>query len=291
VENQVSEKAFTIQQIGPRDSPERKRADEIYEGIIVPAVEETGLEPYRADLDLTPGAITPKMLSELLGARVVIADLTGRNANVFYELGITHSFARPLISIAESSSALPFDAKDERVIELGECPPSGLGFRQGQLAIASLRQSLEIVLAESYVPRSPLREVAANRSVDQLAPDNPLAAEMAQMREALDQIRQKITLDLSERNTAAYDASPSAERNSLDRRISDLRAFEREYRSRLIAYLEGQLRELESITPNKELPEKDELVKRIDFLRRFEREYHGRLKDYLEGQLRDLKAP
>src|ERR1700733_7469768 len=141
----MSERVFVIQQIGASDSPERRRADEIYEGIIVPAVENSGLEAYRADLDATPGAVTPKMLSELLTARVVIADLTGRNPNVFYELGITHSFARPLISIADSSDSLPFDAKDERIIALGEYPPSGLGLMQGQKAIALLCESLRIV--------------------------------------------------------------------------------------------------------------------------------------------------
>jgi len=164
---------------------------------------------------------------------VVIADLTGHNPNVFYELGITHSFARPLISVADSAASLPFDAKDERIIELGECPPTGLSFRQGQRAIASLRESLKIVLNENYTPRSPLREVAANRSVDRLAPDNPVAAEMAQVREALEDIRQKLAL---ERNTQGK-FSP-AERERLERRIDDLRAFEREYRSRLKAYLQ-----------------------------------------------------
>jgi hypothetical protein len=188
----MGERAFVIQQIGAKDSSERRRADEIYEYIVVPPVQDAGLEPYRADLDLTPGAITPKMLAELLGARVVIADLTGRNPNVFYELGITHSFARPLISIADSSRSLPFDAKDERVIELGEYSSSGLSLIQGQNALASLRESLRIVLDDNYVPPSPLREVAANRSVDQLAPNDPVAAEMAQMRETLEEIRRRV---------------------------------------------------------------------------------------------------
>jgi hypothetical protein len=188
----MAERVFVIQQIGAADSPERKRADEIYDGIIVPAVEDVGLEPYRADLDLTPGAITSKMLAELLNARAVIADLTGRNPNVFYELGVTHSFVRPLVSIADSSKSLPFDAKDERVIELGEYLPTGLGLRQGQKAIASLKESLRIVLAEEYVPPSPLRDVAASRSVDALAPKEPLAAEMAQMRETLEDIRKSV---------------------------------------------------------------------------------------------------
>jgi len=188
----VVDQAFIIQQIGAKESSERRRADEIYNYIIVSAVTAAGLKPYRADLDLTPGAITPKMLTELLNARLVIADLTGNNANVFYELGITHSFARPLISVAGSSSDLPFDAKDERVIELGEYPPTGLTYIQGEQARISLEESLKIVLADGYTPPSPLREVAANASVDQLAPENPVAAEMAQMREALEDIRKRV---------------------------------------------------------------------------------------------------
>jgi hypothetical protein len=187
------DRAFVIQQIGKTDSPERRRADEIYNYIIVPAVVVAGLEPYRADLDLSPGAITPRMLSELLKARLVIADLTGHNPNVFYELGITHSFVRPLISIADSASTLPFDAKDEKVIELGDYPQDGLGFMQGQQAVTRLQESLKIVLADGYIPPSPLREMAANASVDQLVPENPLAAEMAQMRETLEEIRKNIT--------------------------------------------------------------------------------------------------
>jgi hypothetical protein len=188
------ERAFIIMQVGASGSTERKRADEIYQYVVAPAVEDAGLEPYRSDLDLNPGAITPKMLSQLLGARVIIADLTGRNPNVFYELGIAHSFARPVISIADSASALPFDAKDERVIELGEYPSTGLAYSKGEEAKLSLRNSLTIVLADKYVPPSPLREAAAYRSVDQLAPENPLAAEMAKIRDTLEKLQENIAV-------------------------------------------------------------------------------------------------
>ena len=203
----MDERAFVIQQIGAKDSPERRRADEIFNYVIVPAVKDAGLDPYRADLDLTPGAITPKMLAELLSARVVIADLTGRNPNVFYELGITHSFACRLISIADSSKILPFDAKDERVIELGEYPSTGLGWVQGQDASKSLRDSLRIVLDDNYVAPSPLREVATNRSIDQLANKDPHAAEMAQIREALEDIRKRITPRVSTPQSVRNDVS------------------------------------------------------------------------------------
>jgi hypothetical protein len=201
-------------QIGTKDSPERRRADEIFNFIVAPVVRAAGLDPYRADLDPSPGAITPKLLSELLSARLVIADLTGRNPNVFYELGVTHSFARPLISIADSSSSIPFDAKDERIIELGEYQASGLTYIQGEQAKTALQESLMIVLADGYSAPSPLREVAANRSVDDLAPEDPVAAEMAQMREALEEIRKRL---------APRSAVPSAIQEDLSvlRRVID----------------------------------------------------------------------
>jgi cell division septum initiation protein DivIVA len=82
-------------------------------------------------------------------------------------------------------------------------------------------------------------------------------------------------------------------REELERRVDDLRAFEREYRSRLKAYLEGQLRDLEAgVTDSGTRPAIDpaDIASRVDELRAFEREYRSRLKAYLEGQLRDLEA-
>lgn len=189
--NHMSEQgqAFVVMQVGPKESAERKRADEIYDYVIRPALAKFSVKAYRADQDFTPGAITPKMLTELLESRLVIADLTGRNPNVFYELGITHSFARPLISIADSAGNLPFDAKDERVIEMGVYPDTGLAYAQGEEAKKALIASLEIVLADGFVPPSPLREIAGSQSLDALAPENPLASEIGQIRETLEEIK------------------------------------------------------------------------------------------------------
>jgi cell division septum initiation protein DivIVA len=83
------------------------------------------------------------------------------------------------------------------------------------------------------------------------------------------------------------------QREELERRVDDLRAFEREYRSRLRAYLEGQLRDLDAgdLSPSREPSgEAEQLERRVDDLRAFEREYRSRLRAYLEGQLRDLEA-
>ena len=59
------------------------------------------------------------MVKALIGSPVVIADLTSRNPNVYYELGIAHSFGKKTIIICESAESLAFDARDERAITLG----------------------------------------------------------------------------------------------------------------------------------------------------------------------------
>jgi hypothetical protein len=186
----VIDTVFVVMQVGGNQSSERRRANEVFDYIIKPALEEVGLTPYRADLDPSPGAITPKLLSELVSARLVIADLTGRNPNVYYELGITHAFAKPFIAIADSVSHIPFDLKDERVIEIGDYNTDvGLVYAQGVRAKERLVVSLGVVLAPEYVPPSPLREAASTRSLDDLSPEDPfaaVAAELTQIRETLD---------------------------------------------------------------------------------------------------------
>jgi hypothetical protein len=175
---------FVIMQVGEKGSPDRRRADEVYNYVVAPIVQKAGLQLYRSDLDATPGQVNQQMLRKLLEARVVIADLTGRNPNVFYELGIVHSFARPVIALVDTAKSLPFDAHDERVIELGE-HGSSLSVAQAEGAKIALAQALDVVLAADYVPASPLAEVAAGRSLDQLAPGDPVAAELAAIRESM----------------------------------------------------------------------------------------------------------
>jgi nucleoside 2-deoxyribosyltransferase len=49
-------------------------------------------------------------------ARLIIADMTERNPNVFYELGIAHTLGKPVIMITQSMDYVPFDLKHLRCI-------------------------------------------------------------------------------------------------------------------------------------------------------------------------------
>lgn len=175
---------FVISQIGDKGSNERKRADEIYEFVVEPVAIRHGLAVKRSDLDPTPGTITTQIIKGIINAKVVIADLTGRNPNVFFELGVAQSFAKPLVLLVKDPNMLPFDVKGERTIVVGD--GEVLGVSDAKSASESLIESLKIVLEEGYQPASLVTEVASARSLDALAPDNPITAEVGTLRELLE---------------------------------------------------------------------------------------------------------
>jgi hypothetical protein len=84
--------------------------DKSYRIIIQKAVEEAGLECIRADDVVHAGIIDKPMYELLLGADVVVADLSTSNANAIYELGVRHALKpHTTIVIAEKNFKFPFD--------------------------------------------------------------------------------------------------------------------------------------------------------------------------------------
>ena len=84
--------------------------DAVYREIIAPAVQEAGLDPIRADEEKVGGTIHKPMFERLMLCDYAVADITGANPNVYYELGIRHAM-RPsstVILFAEGTT-LPFD--------------------------------------------------------------------------------------------------------------------------------------------------------------------------------------
>jgi hypothetical protein len=178
---------FFITQLGAKGSLERRRADEVEKYILSVAREAFGLEVIRSDKEPTPGQITSQIVRRIVDSTVIVADLTGGNANVFYELGIAHAFGRPVILLVKSVNAVPFDVHSERMIVIGDADV--IGASEAEDASKRLRQALSIVLEPGYVPRSLVTDVAEKRSIDALAPGNPLAAELRAIRAGVETIR------------------------------------------------------------------------------------------------------
>ena len=78
--------------------------------IIAPAVERAGLEPIRADEEKIGGTIHKPMFERLMLCHYAVADITGANPNVFYELGIRHAMRpRSTVIVFGEGTVLPFD--------------------------------------------------------------------------------------------------------------------------------------------------------------------------------------
>ncbi|SRR5579862_529795 len=106
---------FFITPIGEPGSTERKRADQV-QRYILREVLGRKYKIVRADELAHPGSITHQIISLLYNADLVIADLTGSNANVAYELAVRHAFNKVSIHLIDRADHIPFDLKDERTI-------------------------------------------------------------------------------------------------------------------------------------------------------------------------------
>jgi hypothetical protein len=110
---------FVIAPIGDADSEIRRRSDQILRHLIQPAAKECGYDKaIRADQISEPGIITTQVIQHIIDDALVIADLTGRNPNVFYELAIRHALRRPYVQIIQRGERIPFDVAGLRTIEV-----------------------------------------------------------------------------------------------------------------------------------------------------------------------------
>jgi hypothetical protein len=88
-----------------------------FEKIFKPAIDKTGLKPVRADADIfATGKIIDQIWRGINAAKVLVAELTTRNANVLYELGIAHALKKPVVLVSSNQSDVPFDLQHIRII-------------------------------------------------------------------------------------------------------------------------------------------------------------------------------
>ena len=98
----------------PFDDPPMER---VYQNAMVAAIRETGLEPVRADRSSQPKVV--EYIWVLLNqARMIVADITGSNPNVLYELGVSHTLGKPTVILrSDPASMVPFDVRGLRSIK------------------------------------------------------------------------------------------------------------------------------------------------------------------------------
>ncbi|MDH3602242.1 MAG: hypothetical protein OEU26_21730, partial [Candidatus Tectomicrobia bacterium] len=90
-------------------------SDRIWESFLKPILISEDFKPIRADNLFGPD-IMEDIWAGILQARIVIGDITGRNANVFYELGMAHTLGKDVILLTQNINDIPFDLNRYRHI-------------------------------------------------------------------------------------------------------------------------------------------------------------------------------
>lgn len=107
---------FYITPIGAEDSEHRMHSNLFLESIITPVIEQFGLKVIRADGIDKPGTITNQIIEYIFKSKLVVADLSFHNPNVFYELALRHVSRMPTVQIVRKSDFIPFDLSNARTI-------------------------------------------------------------------------------------------------------------------------------------------------------------------------------
>jgi hypothetical protein len=108
---------------------------------LVAACKAASVTPVRGDDLFTPTDILVDIWQSINGADFVIADITGRNANVLYELGVAHTLAKPVLIISRHAEDIPIDLATRRVILYGQSPDTW----QDDLAVKATRAVKDIL--------------------------------------------------------------------------------------------------------------------------------------------------
>ena len=82
----------------------------------------TGFTIWRSDEEYTDDVIIQTVWEKINRSKFVIADCTGKNPNVFYELGIAHTLGKPVFMCSQNRSDFPFDIHHIRSFEYGMSP-------------------------------------------------------------------------------------------------------------------------------------------------------------------------
>lgn len=113
---QTKKKCFVIMPISDVDDYPNGHFNRVYEHIIIPACEQEGYEPIRADATSKSNVIIVDILKNILNCEMAICDLSSRNPNVFYELGFRQAFNMKTVLMKDEKTDRPFDISSIRSI-------------------------------------------------------------------------------------------------------------------------------------------------------------------------------
>lgn len=111
---------FVIMPIADTEGYEIGHFNRVYEYIIKPAIIKSGFKPLRADEVNKANFIIIDILKQIISTDIAICDLSSRNPNVLYELGIRQAFNLPVCLLKDKKTSRMFDIQGFRDVEYDE---------------------------------------------------------------------------------------------------------------------------------------------------------------------------
>ena len=114
----------------------------VYDDHIKKVLGALGVSAQRADEIASTSLITWDIWERINKARFIIADMTGRNPNVFYEVGLAHAISKEVILLTRSMGDIPFDLQSLRFIVYDYTPRGMVEFEKKlRAAVSAIMQA------------------------------------------------------------------------------------------------------------------------------------------------------
>lgn len=108
-EENRKERCFVIMPISDQGDYPPGHFSKVYDQIFKPAIIEAGYEPFRVDEDKISSSIIGKIFDEIQSAPIALCDLSNRNPNVLYELGLRQAYDKPVVLVKDEKTTNIFD--------------------------------------------------------------------------------------------------------------------------------------------------------------------------------------
>lgn len=103
------EKCFVIMPISDQGDYPEEHFTKVYEQIFKPAIENAGYESYRVDENNISDSIIVKIFEAIQDCPMALCDLSNRNPNVLYELGLRQAYDKPVVLVQDDKTERIFD--------------------------------------------------------------------------------------------------------------------------------------------------------------------------------------
>ncbi|PPH65806.1 hypothetical protein C5D25_03210 [Rathayibacter sp. AY1D7] len=171
---------FVISPIGKVGSDLHRKHLQTLTYVIKKALPSPDFDVLRADDESSPDSITGAVIRRIHDSDLIVADLTGHNPNVFYELAVAHGYGKPTIHLLEEGETMPFDIADQRAIFYDLKNPAS-----GDAAIESIAQAREYLEGKPDGYQNPLTSISRFETIASGSSGNDAGEQVALALEGL----------------------------------------------------------------------------------------------------------